>query len=399
LLCSPAIGPDGSGGALLLVGALSLTGLIALMDYATGPELDLAFLYLVPVVACAWWGGIAHGILVALAVLVSWHVVDSLEMPSLSQVVALCNGVIRLGTLMLTSSLVARLHAGISREQQLARTDPLTGAANGRTFYQSVAVEAERARRAERPLTLAYFDLDNFKTLNDRLGHATGDAALLHVVATIRVSLRPSDLLARLGGDEFALLLPEVGAEGAASLLERLQQQLALEMARKGWPVTLSIGAITFLRPAWDIDVMIQEVDTLMYAAKRQGKGRVEHAVMNDAQPPSTRDRTRYEKRATARLLCNRLARIRPQMEEATEEFATISDLSATGVGLYLERCLEVDSVLIIDPLSSGVQSLLARVVHVHPDKRGWQHGCELSNRLSPAELRCWLGELENACP
>src|SRR5262249_61886429 len=87
--------------------------------------------------------------------------------------------------------------AGIRREHLLARTDPLTGAANGRTFYSVAAVEADRARRWSRPLTLAYFDLDNFKELNDRWGHVTGDAALRQVVQSAQLNLRKSDLVAR----------------------------------------------------------------------------------------------------------------------------------------------------------------------------------------------------------
>jgi predicted signal transduction protein with EAL and GGDEF domain len=86
-------------------------------------------------------------------------------------------------------------------------------------------------------------------------------------------------LLARLGGDEFALLLPESGAEGASAILTRLQELLCAEMPVRGWPVTVSVGAITFLRPPRNVDLMIQCVDALMYKAKRNGKGRVEHEV------------------------------------------------------------------------------------------------------------------------
>src|SRR5947209_3726117 len=84
----------------------------------------------------------------------------------------------------------------------IAPTDALTGAANGRTFYECVTVEVGRARRLTRPLTLAYLDLDNFKQLNDRLGHAAGDQALMHFVQVVRQNLRNADVLARLGGDE-----------------------------------------------------------------------------------------------------------------------------------------------------------------------------------------------------
>jgi diguanylate cyclase (GGDEF)-like protein len=409
MLMVPAVAPhvaplgvrlEGPRGVLLVIGSFLLIVLIALVDCVTGPDLSFTFFYLIPVIACAWWGGFAQGILLALAALVAWHLVDSLENPLLAPSILLWNGVVRFGTFVLTTSLVSRLHAGILCEQRLARTDPLTGAANGRTFYQAAATEVERARRAERPLTLAYLDLDNFKQLNDEFGHATGDAALLHVVHSIRLSLRAADLLARLGGDEFALLLPETDAEGAASLLVRLQEILVLEMASKSWPVTLSIGAITFLRPSWGVDVMIQEVDSLMYTAKRNGKGRVEHAVVRDGDVPRAQEKRRLEKRATARVLCQRLARIRMQGEEdAGEEFATVSDLCDTGVGLYLDRRYPAETVLIVESLSAGAQVLLARVIHVSPDKRGWLHGCELTTRLGDGDLRGWVGEsLEDVC-
>src|SRR5207237_3552929 len=133
----------------------------------------------------------------------------------------------------------------------------------------TTAIESERARRLSRPLTLAYIDLDNFKQVNDRLGHAAGDAVLVQVVRTVCDELRGSDLLARLGGDEFGLLLPETGPEGAAALLTRIHEVLSDEMAGQGLPVTFSVGAITFHRPLLDVDQMIQRVDGLMYRAKK----------------------------------------------------------------------------------------------------------------------------------
>jgi diguanylate cyclase (GGDEF)-like protein len=292
------------------------------------------------------------------------------------------------------SSLVSRLRVSILRERLLARTDSLTGAANGRTFYETAVAEAERARRGERPLTLAYFDLDNFKQLNDRLGHAVGDEALRCVVQTIQLYLRNADLLARLGGDEFALLLPETGAEGASALLTRLQEQLGRELGRKGWPVTLSVGAVTFLRPLADIDLMIQRVDALMYGAKRKGKGRVEHAVVTEAEALAD-PRPGIDRRATARALSNRTARIRREGDEQ-EEFAAVRDVSAGGIALHLDQQLPEETVLMVEPLASGARTLLARVKHAAPEDGGWRHGCELSSRLSAEELSFWLGESES---
>jgi diguanylate cyclase (GGDEF)-like protein len=388
-----ALAPRGRAGlhdALLITGSLLLAGLIGLLDLRIGPHLSVSVFYFLPVAACAWWGGFPHGILLALASAFTWHLVDGVENPAMPPVAGMWNAVVRFGTLTLAASLVARLHAGILRERRLASTDPLTGSANARTFYEAASIEAERAVRAGRPLTLAYLDLDDFKQLNDRLGHAAGDEALRELVRTVHVNLRGADLLARLGGDEFALLLPETEAEGAIALLRRLQVLLEREMARKGWPMTTSVGAITFLCPGGDVDRMVQRVDAMMYRAKREGKGRLEHAVTPNEQETQWEDRGGVERRATARVLCNRVARVR-QEGEAVEEFATLRDLSVAGAGLRLERPLSLGTVLVVEPLGPTRRTLLARVVRVSAEGGGWLHGCVLSTRLNAEELRGWL--------
>ncbi len=381
------------GAGLLTVGGLLAVALTALVDYATGPELSLSIFYLIPVAACAWWGGFAHGILLALAGAVAWHVVDSLENPLLPVSIGLWNSVVRFGTLVFISSLVARLHIGIRRERFLARTDPLTGAANGRTFYEAVALEAKRAARTGRPLTLAYFDLDNFKQLNDQLGHAAGDAALIDLVRVIGAALRTVDVLARLGGDEFAVLFPETDGLGALALLTRVQGVLAYEMARSGRPITVSIGAVTFLKPLWDVDLMVQQVDWLMYAAKRRGKNRVEHTTVHNVHDLQAGQPPRVERRVTARALCNHAARVRREGDAAEELFASIHDLSPDGVSLRLSRRFAEDTVLIVEPLAYQATTLLAHVVRVKEEEEegSWLHGCAISTQLSPEELDRWV--------
>ncbi len=378
---------------LIVAGGILLIALIALLDCGTRPNFSFSIFYLLPVMVCAWWGGFSHGTLVALAGSVAWCVADGLEnhLPPSSQV---WNGVVRFSTLVLISSLVSRLYSGILRERLLARTDSLTGAANGRTFYETAAVETERALRGSRPLTLAYLDLDNFKQLNDRMGHAAGDAALIHIVHVIRLNLRGSDLLARLGGDEFALLLPETDSGQAVALLDRLHQTLSQETAQKGWPVTFSVGAITFHRPLLDLDLMIQRVDALMYRVKKTGKGRVEYAIIQDDDELALDDLRWIDRRVTARVLCNRAARVRLKGEEqGAEAFATLRDISAGGAGVYLETRFSQGTVLIIEPLSAGSRALLARVVRATAEGGGWMHGCEFSPRLSEEEFRCWIDE------
>jgi diguanylate cyclase (GGDEF)-like protein len=159
-------------------------------------------------------------------------------------------------------------------EQQAARTDPLTSLSNRRAFVEAAWLELERGRRHSRPLSLLYIDCDDFKLVNDRLGHVAGDAVLSAVGATLRQAVRGLDTVARLGGDEFGVLLPEVDRAGAVALADRLRVQLREALAGRGDAVTFSIGVATFLRPPASVDEMILRADELMYQAKRSGKDR-----------------------------------------------------------------------------------------------------------------------------
>lgn len=168
------------------------------------------------------------------------------------------------------------LHTAIERERALAHTDALTGAANRRFFVDMVQREIERARRYAHVFCLAYVDLDNFKTVNDRWGHSSGDDLLRSVVQAMSSHLRATDLLARLGGDEFALLLPETGAEGALTTLRKMRDSVAETMTPRGWPVTLSVGVLTCRQVPATIDDLVRAADELMYRAKRSGKDAIE---------------------------------------------------------------------------------------------------------------------------
>jgi len=389
---------DGRGRMLFVTAAVLFLTLVALLDCQSQSRFSIYLLYFLPVAACAWSCGFSYGILMAVAGTVAWYEIDLVRGPTSFLPVAVCNGILRFGMLAFTSSLLSRLHASILRERLLARTDPLTGAANGRTFYEDAEAEVERARRQVRPLTLAYLDLDNFKLLNDQLGHAAGDAALVRLAQTLRINLRRADLLARLGGDEFALLLPETDFKGAVTLLNRLHERVSQDMVLAGWPVTLSIGAITFDLPL-DLDKMIQQADALMYRAKSKGKGRVEYAAVTHGQDCQVQDRRRVERRATTRVLCRQTVRVRPgESLESWQGLATICDISARGVGMQQENPFPTGTLLIIEPLFLGGKALLARVVNLHQVRGGWRHGCELATQLNDEELRSWChGNLEKS--
>ena len=374
---------------LSLVG-LGVVALIALLDWWTGPHLSFGVFYLLPVAACAWWGGFPPGILLATVATVLWCAVETSESPDTPPIATVWNGIARFGTLILVASLAARVHAGIIQEQFLARTDPLTRAANGRHFYEAVADAAVRARREGEPLTLAYLDLDNFKQVNDRQGHAAGDAVLSGVADAIRAALNRTGLLARLGGDEFAILIAAVGADEAGLILARVHRCVTAEAAARNWGVGLSVGAITFETPDTDVDRMVQQADAQMYAAKHAGKGRIEHTVIKSgANFPVASDGGR---RAAVRVLSGRTARVRPSGADTGGEYATVRIMAPGEVGICLDRQFPIETLLVVEPLSAGARTLLARVVRSTPEGGGWAHHCALSERLGGDALVGWEG-------
>jgi diguanylate cyclase (GGDEF)-like protein len=384
---------NGWHGLVLLAAGLLLTACIGTIDYGLGPQLSFTIFYLLPIALCAWWGGFTHGTLLSLAAVAVWFEIDQAHGSHGVFAVHLWNGVVRFGMFVITASLLSRQRLAMFRERRLARTDQLTGAANGRTFYEAAVLAVERSLRGGRPLTMAYFDLDHFKQLNDQLGHSAGDAALRYLAQTVQHNIRVGDVLARLGGDEFALLLPDTGAPEADQFLARLHRLVSEELGRRGWPVKVSLGAATFLRPCRDIDVMIRHIDLLMYLAKKKGRGRVEHEVVPVCQGAAPATEVGAERRVTARIICNQVARVSVQGESGTnDEFATVRDISTGGVRLHLEHPLPNHTVVSIEPLyACGAKTLLARVVWSVPDGRAWAHGCVLATELKSEELQCWV--------
>ncbi len=174
---------------------------------------------------------------------------------------------------------VVALRSAVEREQELARTDSLTGLTNRRAFCEMSSGEIDRAQRYHRPFTVAYVDIDNFKTVNDRFGHSTGDTLLRVVAHTMKSNSRAVDVIARLGGDEFAIFLPETGPEPGRAVIRKLHERLLDAMRQHEWPVTFSIGVITFIRPPSTVDQMIRFADGLMYTAKNGGKNRIMNEI------------------------------------------------------------------------------------------------------------------------
>lgn len=162
--------------------------------------------------------------------------------------------------------------------QRLADTDPLTWLFNRRHFDSRLEAELNRALRAEHLLALLMIDVDEFKSINDRFGHRTGDAVLRLVATGIRQAVRLYDVPTRYGGDEFAIILPEADSEVASRVARRVLEKteaqiLPPELAAAGRTIGLSIGVATFPRPSGDAPALIESADTAMYKAKESGGG------------------------------------------------------------------------------------------------------------------------------
>ncbi|AWI80014.1 hypothetical protein CEW87_11930 [Parazoarcus communis] len=163
----------------------------------------------------------------------------------------------------------------------LATTDPLTGVRNRRAFLDKVDAELVRVRRYRNNAALMMLDLDYFKRVNDLHGHAAGDAMLCHVVTLAHSLLRASDLIGRLGGEEFAILLPATGLAGALELAERLRSTLEntpLVYQNRDIGATTSIGVSLMQADDSNAEMILARADSALYAAKHNGRNRVEQA-------------------------------------------------------------------------------------------------------------------------
>jgi diguanylate cyclase (GGDEF)-like protein len=166
--------------------------------------------------------------------------------------------------------------------RELAVRDPLTGLHNRRYFHETLEHEVKRAHRYDRRLALMFFDLDNFKAINEEIGHLGGDAVLSEVAERLRSVVRGADIPSRVGGDEFAVIMPESSLEDAERFFRRLQ------LAIQGQPVArvpnLAISAgMAELRRDDDATSLFRRVDQALYRAKRAGRGRIMAAEDPDA--------------------------------------------------------------------------------------------------------------------
>jgi diguanylate cyclase (GGDEF)-like protein len=168
------------------------------------------------------------------------------------------------------------------RHRTAAMVDPLTGVANRRSFLQDAALIAKRHIGNPRPTAVLLIDLDHFKSINDRFGHAVGDSVLAIFAEAARKSMRGSDLIGRMGGEEFAAILIETSRDKASEVAERIRASfahMAQEVDGHRVEATVSIGLVHCLERTLDIAELLTQADHALYYAKERGRNRVEIAA------------------------------------------------------------------------------------------------------------------------
>lgn len=248
--------------------------LIAAVDFFSGVELRVFPLYYAPIALAAWTLGHRATLLACAGSAIGWFIANQLAGLQFSHpLIWAANTCMQGASFAIVGLLVAHMRRSVTRERALSRTDSLSGLMNHRAFYEESDRLLRLCRRGRRAVTLAYLDLDNFKTVNDSQGHLAGDDLLRAVGELLQSTLRASDLTARLGGDEFAVLLPELGPAEAGSAIKRLHDEMSRLMAgRRLAGVTVSIGAVTALVAPESVELLVQKADAVMYGAKRAGK-------------------------------------------------------------------------------------------------------------------------------
>ena len=260
----------------ITVACLFLILALAAVDHTTGYELSFSIFYLLPIAFATWYAGMYHGALLSIVSASVWLIVDITAGNQYSRsFIPFWNAGVRFLFFIVTVWLLTTVRAQLEKERSRARLDGLTGVMNGFAFTESAQTILRIADRFGRPTAIGYIDLDNFKRVNDTLGHAEGDQVLKTVASALLTSVRKADLVGRLGGDEFVVLLPETTYPGAATVFENIHKSILKKAGEKGWPISLSIGAAVFLTAPTSLNEAIRLADTLMYRVKKSGKNRI----------------------------------------------------------------------------------------------------------------------------
>lgn len=251
---------------------------LAVFSTLYGDVIFLELFYVFPIIIVSWYGSKRSGVILAIVsslVLLFGNALQS----GFVAIKILSYGIPCALSFSALAILITNFR-NVHREESLAAdTDNLTNIYNSRGFYIELANELVRSSRYQHIFSLAFIDIDNFKFINDSRGHSAGDQLLIEVAKSLKKSMRETDTVARLGGDEFSCLLPETGQEEAKAAFSKASTLLARRMDHGKWPVTFSVGMVTFETMPADIKEAMKVADELMYSVKNFAKNDVSYKI------------------------------------------------------------------------------------------------------------------------
>lgn len=273
-----------TGRSVNIIGIVLLV-LVGCFDYSIFYEIDMGIFYLLPIAWIAWYGEERMEMGASLVALLLWSGCDILEGHGYSSSFIFLWAIGMHGAAFLGAGvLLRRLQEALLEAQNRADHDFLTSLPNRQCFYRLARYTIDKSRKQDKPLAIAYLDVDHFKQVNDTMGHDVGDKLLKCVATYLQRSVRKTDIVARLGGDEFVMLLPHTDLSQAQQVLTRVQEELQKAVDTGGWPVTFSIGACIFIRPPEEIDQLLRRADGVMYGIKHDGKNQLRCAMINQGE-------------------------------------------------------------------------------------------------------------------
>ncbi len=266
-----------------LISGLFLVVVLGIIDKITGSEISFSIFYLIPIIFVTRFSDRWVGIFISGTSAMAWLMADLMAGQIYSHwIIPYWNAIMRFGLFLVNVYILSRLKGALELEKTLSRIDSLTGIANGKYFIELVNSELIRSNKNNLPFTIAYMDLDDLKTVNDRFGHNEGDIVLCTVASIIRNNINPIDTVGRLGGDEFAILFSGMGAEKSQGIIPKIHKSLLDAMLENKWGITISMGVGTFKGTNFSVEEILRLTESLMYSVKNAGKSGIKYEVFGN---------------------------------------------------------------------------------------------------------------------